>query len=292
MNSSAISNLPSTSQLVKKYHLQANKSLGQNFIFDENFTNKIARCAGNLQDSLILEIGAGPGGLTRAILNAGARKVVAIEKDQKCLAALQELQNFYGDRLEIISGDAIEFDEIGYLQRLKPHQKFTKFRIIANLPYNIGTVLLIKWLKLADFIESMTLMLQKEVVERITAKSGGKNFGRLAVMSNFVCETKMMFTVAPQVFTPPPKITSAIVSLLPLPIEQRKIADLNFENSFKKLEKLAAIAFNQRRKMLKSSLKPIFANCEELLVEAKINPNQRPEGLTLAEFVNLASFLP
>ena len=269
--------LPSTSDLIKKYHLDARKSLGQNFILDKNFTDKIVRAAGDLSEFEILEIGPGPGSLTRSILDAKAKKLLVIEKDQRCLQALQELKKFYQDRLEIIVGDALEIDET----KIFPNKKF---KIIANLPYNIGTVLLFKWLKISPQISSMHLMLQKEVVERIVAKPGDNHYGRLAVMVNFLCETKMIFTVNKSVFTPPPKVTSAIVEIIP---RDKPL----FEVEFKKLEKLVAAAFNQRRKMIKSSLKGILKNSEEVLREIGINPELRAENLTIEDFCKIAKTL-
>lgn len=265
--------LLSTSDLIKKYGLLAKKSLGQNFILDKNFTDKIARSAGDLTDFEVLEIGPGPGSLTRSILDCGAKKLTVIEMDERCIVALNELKEFYNDRLEIIQGDALKIDEL----KLLPH----KFKIIANLPYNIGTVLIFKWLKNVDKIASMHLMLQKEVVERIVSKAGDNHYGRLAVMVNFLCETKMVFTVSKSVFTPPPKVTSAIVEIIP---RAKPLADVEFS----KLERVVAAAFNQRRKMLKSSLKSIFTNPEEILREAGINPEERPENLQIEDFCQLA----
>jgi 16S rRNA (adenine1518-N6/adenine1519-N6)-dimethyltransferase len=268
-------NLCSTSELIKKYDLNAKKSLGQNFILDKNFTDKIARCAGDLSGFEVLEIGPGPGSLTRSILDAGVKKLVVIEKDQRFLLALHELKNFYGNRLEIIEGDALEVDESLIFAKEK------KFKIIANLPYNIGTALVFKWLKIAPKIESMHLMLQKEVVQRITAKTGEGNYGRLAVMINFLCHSKMVFQVSSSVFTPPPKVTSAIVEIIP---RQKPLADVDF----KKLEKVVAAAFSQRRKMLRSSLKSVFKNPEEVLKNCQIKPDLRAENLSIEEFCMLS----
>lgn len=292
-----------TSELIKKYGLDAKKSLGQNFILDKNFTDKIARAAGDLTNFEVLEIGPGPGSLTRSILDAGAKKLIAIERDQRCIEALKELKSFYGDRLEIIEADALEVDELvilglkgrgsqeSYIQRSSDLRskdgesvKEKKFKIIANLPYNIGTVLLFKWLKIAPKIESMHLMLQKEVVDRIVAKPGDNHYGRLAVMVNFLCETKMVFTVSKTVFTPPPKVTSAIVQIIP---RQKPLGDVEF----KKLEKVVAAAFCQRRKMLRSSLKSVFENPEEILKETGIKPELRAENLTIEEFCKIAARL-
>ena len=265
--------LLSTSDLIKKYGLNAKKSLGQNFILDKNFTDKIARVAGDLTNSIVLEIGPGPGSLTRSILDAGAKKLIVVEKDERCLDLLGEFKNFYGDRLEVINGDALTYD----LRLLA----YDSVKIISNLPYNIGTVLLFQWLKDAKKIESMHLMLQKEVVERITAKVGDKHYGRLAVMVNFLCKTRMVFEVSNKVFTLPPKVTSAIVEIIP---REKPLMDVEF----KKLERVVGAAFNQRRKMLKSSLKAVFKNPEEVLVGVGINPELRPENLQIEDFCKLA----
>ena len=289
--------LLSTSQLIKKYGLDAKKSLGQNFILDKNVTDKIARAAGNLTDCEVLEIGPGPGGLTRSILDAGAKKLTVIEKDERCLEALAELQEFYGDRLCIINADALEIDEeeifFGEENERNSAENLTnsrenfaakKIKIIANLPYNIGTPLLIKWLKIAPRISSMTLMLQKEVVERIVAKPSGKHFGRLAVMVNHLCESKMLFTVSPSVFVPPPKVTSAIVQVSPFVTPPSNV-------NFKKLETLVAAAFSQRRKMIKSALKNFpFTNCDTIsaLKKVGIAEDLRAENITIEQFCALA----
>jgi 16S rRNA (adenine1518-N6/adenine1519-N6)-dimethyltransferase len=270
--------LLSTSDLIKKYGLDAKKSLGQNFILDKNVTDKIVRAAGDLNDFEVLEVGPGPGSLSRSILDAGAEKLVAVEKDQRCLEALNELKNFYGEHFQIIEDDALEIDETKILNSKK------KFKIIANLPYNIGTVLIFKWLKIAPKIASMHLMLQKEVVERITAKPNDNHYGRLAVMVNFLCHTKLIFTVSRTVFTPPPKVTSAIVEIIP---REKPLSDVDF----KKLERVVAAAFNQRRKMIKSGLKSIFENPEAVLSEVGIRADLRPENLTIEEFCKLAARL-
>jgi 16S rRNA (adenine1518-N6/adenine1519-N6)-dimethyltransferase len=270
--------LPSTSELIRKYSLNAKKSLGQNFILDKNFTDKIARCAGDLTNCEVLEIGPGPGSLTRSILDSGAKKLVSIEMDERCIVALSELKNFYNERFEIIAGDALKIDEA------KIFLGADKFKIIANLPYNIGTVLIFKWLKIAPRISSMHLMLQKEVVRRIVAKPGDNHYGRLAVMVNFLCHTKMVFTVSNTVFTPPPKVTSAIVEIIP---REKPLADVEFT----KLEKVVAAAFNQRRKMIKSGLKSVFENPEEVLKKAGISSELRPENLTIEEFCKIAAQL-
>ena len=276
-----MSQLLSTSELIKKYQLDAKKSLGQNFILDKNFTDKIAKSAGDLSNFAVLEIGPGPGGLTRSILDAGVKKLFVIEKDQRCILALKELQEFYGSRLEIIEGDALEIDET------KIFNDDSQFKIIANLPYNIGTVLIFKWLKILPKIASMNLMLQKEVVQRICAKIGDKNYGRLAIMLNLLCDTKMLFEVNKMVFSPPPKITSAIVQIIP---NAEKIEKYFEKNNLRKFEKIVQQAFNQRRKMLKSSLKGTVINHDlaEIFLQCNIDGTKRAEELTIEEFWKLS----
>ena len=279
-----MSQLLSTSELIKKYQLDAKKSLGQNFILDKNFTDKIAKSAGDLSDFEVLEIGPGPGGLTRSILDAGVKKLFVIEKDQRCILALKELQEFYGSRLEIIEGDALEIDET------KIFNDNSQFKIIANLPYNIGTVLIFKWLKILPKIASMNLMLQKEVVQRICAKIDDKNYGRLAIMLNLLCDTKMLFEVNKMVFSPPPKITSAIVQIIP---NAEKIEKYFEKNNLKKFEKIVQQAFNQRRKMLKSSLKGAFVNQDlaEIFERCNIEGTKRAEELSIEEFWKISQIL-
>lgn len=267
--------LPSTSDLIKKYQLDAQKSLGQNFILDKNFTDKIVKSAGDLSDSLVIEVGPGPGSLTRSILDAGCKKLISIEKDPRCFDLLAEFKNFYGERFELVAGDALEYD----------YSKHEKFKVIANLPYNVGTVLLFNWLKNCDKISSMTLMLQKEVVERIVAKPGDNHYGRLAVMVNFLCKTRLVFTVNKSVFTPPPKVTSAIVEIIP---REKPLSDVEFS----KLERVVAAAFGQRRKMLRSSLRSVFFdNTEKFLNECGIRPEERAENIRIEDFCNLAKKL-
>jgi 16S rRNA (adenine1518-N6/adenine1519-N6)-dimethyltransferase len=285
-----MSKLLSTAELVKKYQLDSKKSLGQNFIFDKNFTDKIVRNtfgnASDLSDYEILEIGGGPGSLSRSILDAGAKKLIVIEKDRRCILALQELKNFYGNRMEIIEGDALEIIDDDNLQgNFNKLFGDKKFKIIANLPYNIGTPLLFKFLNFRKQIISMHLMLQKEVVQRIVAKTNEDHYGRLAVMVNFLCTSKMLFTVDKNVFTPPPKITSAIVEIIPkLEIDEK--IDL------KKLQKVVAFAFNQRRKMIKSALKNVFFEKTIMILEScNINPQARAEQLSIEDFCNLAKNL-
>ncbi|MBL6664713.1 MAG: 16S rRNA (adenine(1518)-N(6)/adenine(1519)-N(6))-dimethyltransferase RsmA [Rickettsiales bacterium] len=267
--------LASTSNLIKKYDLAAKKSLGQNFILDKNFTDKIARLSGNIRDREILEIGPGPGSLTRSILDQKPKKLIAIERDQRCIKVLEEIKSYY-PTLEIIEEDALKINELQLFQN--------NFSIIANLPYNIGTVLIFKWLKIYQNIDSMHLMLQKEVAERIVAKKGSKHYGRLAIMVNFLCETRIALEVKKSVFTPPPKVTSAIVEIIP---RSKPLFDANF----KKLEKVTSIAFSQKRKKIKSPLKAIFKNPEKTLEECNIDSNIRAENLTIEDFCNLSNLL-
>lgn len=281
--------LPSTSEFIKKYGLDAKKSLGQNFILDKNFTDKIAKAAisegaQDLSDDIILEIGPGPASLTRSILDLNPKKLIVIEKDKRCIEILQEIQQFYGvEKLGIINEDALKIDEEKIFSEIFEQNK--KIKIISNLPYNIGTVLLIKWLKkLGPKILSMTLMLQKEVVDRIVAKTNNDNFGRLAVICNFLAKTELLFTVNRSVFTPPPKVTSAIVKIIPY---QKPLFDVELE----KLERVTLMAFTQRRKMIRASLKNFaFKNIttEQALQKIQIDENLRPQNLTIEQFCKLA----
>jgi len=264
--------LPSTSETIKKYGLNAKRSLGQNFILDSNLTDKIARTAGNLQGFKVLEIGGGPGGLTKSILKLGPQKLTVIEQDDRCIAALEEIKTFY-PQLEIIKGDALKFDIAGF----SSHQKI---KIIANLPYNIATELLFKWLLSLQNVDLMILMFQKEVVERIVAKPNSKAFGRLAVMVNFFCETKKLFDISPSSFTPSPKVTSSLIMIKP---RSRPIMDVNFRD----LEKVCAAAFSQRRKMIKAGLRSVCQDSEAWLERCDINPSLRAEQLTLEQFGKL-----
>jgi 16S rRNA (adenine1518-N6/adenine1519-N6)-dimethyltransferase len=282
--------LLTTAQLVKKYQLASKKSLGQNFIYDKNFTDKIVReslLKNNhsnhdqrieLINEEILEIGGGPGSLSRSILDANVKKLTIIEKDKRCILALNELKDFYKDRLEIIEGDALEID-------FREIFGDKKFRIIANLPYNIGTPLLFRFLELRDQITSIHLMLQKEVVCRITAKTGEDHYGRLAVMVNFLCDSKLLFLVDKNVFNPPPKVTSAIVEIIPK-------KNIDQEVDLKKLQKVVAFAFNQRRKMIKSALKNVFFDdTVAVLKSCNIDPQARAERLTIKDYCNLSKKL-
>mgnify|MGYP003639849998 FL=1 len=265
--------LPPLREVIAKHGLRAEKSLGQNFLLDLNLTGRIARCAGSLKGETVIEIGPGPGGLTRAILAAGAEKLIAVEKDTRCLPALAEITEAYPGRLEVIHDDALTIDEAALLD--------DPAKIIANLPYNVATPLLIKWLKQPGRFSSLTLMFQKEVADRITAVPRTKAYGRLSILCQWLCETRREFDISPRAFTPPPKVTSTVVTLFP------RESPL-FPADPDILEKVVAAAFNQRRKMLRASLKPLGANTEEKLENAGIAPTRRAEELSIEEFCALA----
>ncbi len=279
--------LPTTSEFIKKHNLDAKKSLGQNFILDKNFTDKIARSAisqgrSDLSDEIILEIGPGPASLTRSILDLNPKKLIVIEKDPRCIEILQEIQEFYGsDKLEIHNKDAIKIDELAILNL----QKDQKFKIIANLPYNIGTLLLIKWLKIAKNIDSMTLMLQKEVAQRISSKANDQHYGRIAILTQNFAYAKILFDVNKSIFTPPPKVTSAIIQITPF---SKPLFDVELQ----KLEKTTFAAFSQRRKMIRASLKNLEfkdgKSLEEVLGKLNIEPTLRAENLSLQNFCDIA----
>ncbi|MAW45644.1 MAG: 16S rRNA (adenine(1518)-N(6)/adenine(1519)-N(6))-dimethyltransferase [Marinovum sp.] len=271
--------LPPLKDVISKHKLSAKKSLGQNFLLDLNLTSKIARYAGNLEQSDVLEIGPGPGGLTRSLLNEGARKVVAIEKDTRCIAALEEVQTQFTGKLKIVQGDALSTEVRQYLTH--------PVQIIANLPYNIGTELLVRWLNSTtwpSFWQSMTLMFQKEVANRIVASPGSKAYGRLSVMAQWRCNTKIAFNIPATAFTPPPKVESSIVHFEALK-EPRFPAEVN------KLEFVVSKAFNQRRKMLRGALKGHFKNVEEGLLAIGVVPTKRAENVTIQEFCLMAQIL-
>ena len=274
---SQIDDLPPLRDVIRIHDLQARKSLGQNFLLDLNLTLKVARTAGDLSDCTVLEVGPGPGGLTRALLVAGARRVVAVEKDPRCLPALAEIAERYPGRLEILEADALTID----LERIADGGPL---KIVANLPYNVGTQLLVDWITSPCWPpawQSLTLMFQKEVAERIVAAPGSKAYGRLGVLAGWRCHATLAFEVGPKAFTPPPKVTSAIVHLTP-----RK-APLDCDLTA--LERLTAAAFGQRRKMLRASLKPLAADAEARIAATGIAPTQRAEQLDIADFVKLAN---
>lgn len=273
----ALDGLPPLREVIARHGLDAKKALGQNFLLDLNLTQKVARNAGDLTDATVIEVGPGPGGLTRAILALGAKKVIAIERDSRCLPALAEIGEHYPGRLEVIEGDALKVD----FDALAPSGPV---KIIANLPYNVGTQLLINWLlprAWPPFWQSLTLMFQKEVGQRIVAGEDDNHYGRLGVLCGWRTEAHMAFDVPPQAFTPPPKVTSTVVHLVPRP------APLPCDAA--KLEKVTHAAFGQRRKMLRQSLKPLGG--EALLTKAGIDPARRAETLSVEEFVALANLI-
>lgn len=271
----SIDGLPPLREVIDRHGLQAKKALGQNFLLDLNLTGKIARSAGDLSKATVIEVGPGPGGLTRALLLHGARHVVAIERDERCLAALAEVSAHYPGRLEVISGDAMKTD-FSALAAGEPA------KIVANLPYNIGTELLVRWLTPENwppFYASMTLMFQREVAERIVARPGSDAYGRLGVLAGWRTQAAIAFDVPPQAFTPPPKVTSSVVHLVPraepLPADAKRLA------------RVTEAAFGQRRKMLRQSVKSLGG--EALLESVGIDPTRRAETLSIEEFVALAN---
>jgi 16S rRNA (adenine1518-N6/adenine1519-N6)-dimethyltransferase len=275
----AIDGLPPLREVIATHGLSAKKTLGQNFLLDLNLTAKIARQAGDLSGCDVLEVGPGPGGLTRGLLAEGARKVLAVEKDARCLPALAEIAAAYPGRLEVINADALEIDPVQYLT--------PPIRVVANLPYNVGTELLVRWLtpeSWPPFWESLTLMFQKEVAERIVARPGSKAYGRLAILAQWRAEARIVMTLPPEAFTPPPKIHSAVVHLEALP-EPRYPADA------KVLSRVVAAAFNQRRKMLRASLKGLAPDIEDRLRSAGLEPTLRAEQVPLEGFCALARAL-
>jgi 16S rRNA (adenine1518-N6/adenine1519-N6)-dimethyltransferase len=268
--------LPPLRDVIARHDLAAKKSLGQNFLLDLNLTAKIARAAGAQDGGIFYEVGPGPGGLTRGLLAEGAAKVVAVERDVRCLPALEEIAAAWPGRLEVISGDAMISDEAALFPQ--------GVRIAANLPYNVGTALLIKWLTAQDwppFWKSCTLMFQKEVAQRIVAAPGTEHYGRLSVLAGWRATAKILFDVPRQAFVPPPKITSSVVRLEPRsePLAPCALTDL---------ERLTATAFGQRRKMLRQSLKGLAPDAEARIHAAGIAPTARPEELTVKEFAALA----
>jgi len=270
--------LPPLRDVIQTHGLAARKSLGQNFLLDLNLTSRIARFAGDLDLSTVLEIGPGPGGLTRALLMEGAQKVVVIERDARCLPALEEISNHYPGRLEIINKDALDI-------KLEELNLSPLMRIVANLPYNIATKLLIDWLRVQPWpplYQSMTLMFQKEVALRICADFDSKAYGRLAVISQWRTRPEIVMKLPARAFTPSPKVDSAVVHFEPIdPVGER----CQLEN----LEAVSAAAFGQRRKMLRSSLKQISREPQELLASAQIDPRKRAEQLSIEDFTKLAN---
>jgi 16S rRNA (adenine1518-N6/adenine1519-N6)-dimethyltransferase len=275
----AIDGLPPLREVIATHGLSARKSLGQNFLLDLNLTAKIARQAGDLSGMDVLEIGPGPGGLTRGLLAEGARRVLAVEKDSRCLPALADIAAIYPGRLEVVQGDALALNP---LERLTP-----PIAICANLPYNVGTELLVRWLtppKWPPVWDRLTLMFQKEVANRIVAKPGSKAYGRLAVLSQWRCDVQIAMHLPPEAFTPPPKVSSAVVQLRALPAPR-------FEADPKILERVVAAGFNQRRKMLRASLKALSPAIEDHLHAVGIPPTERAEQISVEGFCALARHL-
>jgi 16S rRNA (adenine1518-N6/adenine1519-N6)-dimethyltransferase len=273
---SDIDTLPPLRDVIATHGLSARKSLGQNFLLDLNLTAKIARQAGDVTAFDVLEIGPGPGGLTRGLLYEGARRVLAIEKDPRCLPALAEIADAYPGRLMVMEGDALE---INPLEHLTP-----PIRVAANLPYNVGTELLVRWLTppvWPPFWDSLTLMFQREVAERIVAAPGSKAYGRLGLLAQWRADARIVLHLPPSAFTPPPKVSSAVVHLTAL-------AEPRFPADPAVLNQVVAAGFNQRRKMLRASLKGVAPNIEDLLIAAGLKPTDRAEQIPLEGFCALA----
>jgi 16S rRNA (adenine1518-N6/adenine1519-N6)-dimethyltransferase len=273
---SAIDDLPPLREVIRQHALSARKSLGQNFLLDLNLTARIARAAGPLQDATVIEVGPGPGGLTRALLALGAKRVIAVERDERALAALQQVSARYPGRLEIVAGDATTFDP-------RPLLAGERAKIVANLPYNIATNLLINWLSVEPWppwYDMMVLMFQREVAERIVAHENEESYGRLAVLASWRAETRLLFDISPAAFVPQPKVTSSVVRLVPRPLPE--------PCDRKALEQVAAAAFGQRRKMLRQSLKPLGVDPARLAAAAKVDPTRRAETVPVSGFVAMA----
>lgn len=275
MSETGWESLPPLRDVIARHGLRAEKKLGQNFLLDLNITDKIARAAGNLADATVIEIGPGPGGLTRSLLKAGARRVIAVEYDPRAVAALAELEEFAAGRLQVVQADALQTDPMA----LVPGEIRV---IVANLPYNIATPLLTGWLRQIreqpDSYKTMVLMFQKEVAQRLSARPGTREYGRLSVIAQWLCGVESVFTLPPQAFTPPPKVSSSVVRFTPKILPPDAPA-------FGAVERVTAAAFQQRRKMLRSSLKAYGETLENLGVD----PTLRAEDLTPAQFVSIAA---
>jgi 16S rRNA (adenine1518-N6/adenine1519-N6)-dimethyltransferase len=277
--SHALDSLPPLREVIRQHGLVARKSLGQNFLFDLNLASRIARAGGPLTGITVVEVGPGPGGLTRALLALGASRVIAVERDDRAIAALREIVALYPSRLDIVAADALSFDP-------KPSLPSGPVRIIANLPYNIATALLIAWLSIEPWppwYDSAVLMFQREVAERIVAVPGSKSYGRLSVFVQWRCEARILFDVNAAAFVPPPKVTSSLLRILP------RAAPLPCER--KLLERVTQAAFGQRRKMLRQSLRSLGADTPALIAVAGLDPTARAEDIPVAGFVALAQAL-
>jgi 16S rRNA (adenine1518-N6/adenine1519-N6)-dimethyltransferase len=273
-----IDNLPPLREVIAAHDLRAKKALGQNFLLDLNLTAKIARCAGDLSGADVLEVGPGPGGLTRGLLAEGARRVLAVEKDARCLPALAEIAAAYPGRLEVVNADALALNPLDHLS--------PPIKVVANLPYNVGTELLVRWLtaQWPPVWTSLTLMFQREVAERIVAQPGSKAYGRLAILSQWRCDARIVMDLPPEAFTPPPKVRSAVVHLSALPAPR-------FDADPATLERVVAKAFNQRRKMLRASLKGLHPDISSVLENVGLDPTARAETLSLEDFCRLSRAL-
>lgn len=275
----SIDDLPPLREVIRRHGLAARRSLGQNFLLDLNLTARIARAAGPLEGVTVVEVGPGPGGLTRALLALGARRVIAVERDERCIAALQELEQHFGDRLRVVAGDAMKVD-------LASQVREAPARVVANLPYNIATALLVSWLTVEPWppwYDMLVLTFQREVAQRIVADPGTKAYGRLSVLAGWRTAAQILFDIAPRAFVPAPQVTSSVVRLMPraqpLPCDRRL------------LERVAEAAFGQRRKMLRQSLKSLGVDAPALLTAAHIDPTARAEDIPVEGFVGLARAL-
>jgi 16S rRNA (adenine1518-N6/adenine1519-N6)-dimethyltransferase len=275
----SIDDLPPLREVIRRHGLAARRSLGQNFLLDLNLTSRIARAAEPLEGVTVVEVGPGPGGLTRALLALGAARVIAVERDERCVAAVQELGEHFGDRLHVVAGDAMEVDLAAYVQR-RPA------RVVANLPYNIATALLVSWLTVEPWppwYDMLVLTFQREVAQRIVAVPGTKAYGRLSVLAGWRTAAQILFDIAPRAFVPAPQVTSSVVRLVPrpqpLPCDRRL------------LERVVEAAFGQRRKMLRQSIKSLGVDALALLTTADIDPTARAEDIPIEGFVGLARAL-
>lgn len=273
---SSIDDLPPLSDVIRRFELSARKSLGQNFLLDLNLTSRIARAAAPLEGATIVEIGPGPGGLTRALLAQGIKRVIAVERDERAIPALEEIAQRYPGRLTVVNDDAMTFDP-------RPFLNGERAKIVANLPYNIATILLIDWLcaePWPPWYDMMVLMFQREVAERIVARENDDAYGRLGVLANWRAETKILFDISPSAFVPPPKVTSSVVRLIPRPAPEPV--------DRRALERVASAAFGQRRKMLRQSLKSLGVDPALLATAAGIDPTRRAETIPVSGFVAMA----
>jgi 16S rRNA (adenine1518-N6/adenine1519-N6)-dimethyltransferase len=268
-----IATLPPLRETIAAHGLDAKKRFGQHFLLDLNLTRRIARAAAPLDEGTVIEVGPGPGGLTRALLLEGAANVVAIELDRRAIEALRELEAAADGHLALLEADALRIDP----STLGPAPR----RIVANLPYNVSTPLLVRWLHAADELTDMVLMFQKEVVDRLVAAPRSKDYGRLSVIAQHVCEVRRLFDIPPSAFVPPPKVVSSVARLTPRPAADR-LADLG------PLERVTAAAFGQRRKMLRGSLAGLFRDPTAVLTDLGLSPTARAEELSVADFVRLA----